>query len=66
MHHEHIDLIQVADLQNDIIKMQSDVIDKLYRQLCQILPASALDVLPLYTMQTAADERKKLETEYGG
>lgn len=33
MHREHIDLIQVADLQNDIIKMQSDVIDKLYRQL---------------------------------
>lgn len=65
MHREHIDLVQVVDLQNDIIKMQSNVIDQLYKQLCQILPASALDVLPLYTMQTAADERKKLETEYG-
>ena len=65
MHREYIDLVQVADLQNEIIKMQSDVIDKLYKQLCQILPTSALDVLPLYTMRTAADERKKLEIEYG-
>lgn len=65
MHHEHIDLVQVVDLQNDIIKMQSNVIDQLYKQLCQLLPTNTLDTLPLYTMQKVTNERKKLETEYG-
>ena len=56
-----VDMVRIADTQNEIIKMQSDIIDNLYQQLCQLLPTKALDTLPLYSMQRAADLRKEVE-----
>ena len=53
--------MRIADTQNEIIKMQSDIIDNIYQQLCQLLPTKALDTLPLYSMQRAADLRKEVE-----
>lgn len=59
--HGRVDLVEVVDTQNEIIKIQSDTIDVLYQQLCQLLPPDELVALPLYAMREAAELRKTIE-----
>lgn len=41
------DLVEVVDLQNEIIQIQSGVIDELFRLLSQHISAAELDTLPV-------------------
>lgn len=57
----NVDLVQIVATQNKIIKEQSDVIDTLFQQLCQLLPAEELEALPLYAIKHAANLKKEVE-----
>lgn len=41
------DLVEIVDLQNEIIQIQSGVIDELFRLLSQHISAAELDTLPV-------------------
>lgn len=57
----NVDLVQIVATQNEIIKEQSDVIDTLFQQLCQLLPTEELEALPLYAIKHAANLKKEVE-----
>ena len=52
---------KIIDLQCEIIKTQSRIIDELYAQLSMQLAPKDLGALPLDAMQKVADLRKEVE-----
>ncbi len=51
-----MDLVEICDKQNEIIKTQSDIIDSLFQRLALILSAEELDSMPeLEDMQRVVD-----------
>lgn len=54
---------EIIDLQCEIIKTQSQIIDKLYAQLSMQLAPEDLGALPLDAMQKVADMNKKITEE---
>lgn len=56
------DLVEVVDRQNEIIQIQSGVIDELFRLLSQHLTAEELDALPVIAeINHAAKIRAEIE-----
>lgn len=56
------DLVEVVDLQNEIIQIQSGVIDELFRLLSQHISAAELDTLPVIAeINHAAQIRAEIE-----
>lgn len=51
---------KIIDLQCEIIKTQSQIIDELYAQLSMQLAPEDLGALPLDTMQKVADMNTKI------
>ena len=54
---------EIIDLQCEIIKTQSQIIDELYAQLSMQLAPEDLGALPLDAMQKAADMNTKITEE---
>lgn len=54
---------ELIDIQCEIIKTQSQIIDKLYAQLSMQLAPEDLGALPLDTMQKVADMNTKITEE---
>ena len=54
---------KIIDLQCEIIKTQSQIIDELYAQLSMQLAPEDLGALPLDTMQKVADMNTKITEE---
>lgn len=56
------DLVEIVDRQNDIIRIQSGVIDELFRLLSQHISAAELDALPVIAqINHAAQIRAEIE-----
>ena len=56
------DLVEVVDRQNEIIQIQSGVIDEFFRLLSQHLTAAELDALPVIAeINHAAQIRAEIE-----
>ena len=56
------DLVGIVDLQNEIIRIQSGAIDKLFRLLSQHIAAEELDNLPVIAdINLAAQIRAEIE-----
>ena len=56
------DLVEVVDRQNEIIQIQSGVIDELFRLLSQHISAAELDRLPVIAeINHAAQIRAEIE-----
>lgn len=56
------DLVEVVDRQNEIIQIQGNVIDELFRLLAQHLTATELDALPVVAkINLAAQIRAEIE-----
>lgn len=56
------DLVEIVDRQNDIIQIQSGVIDELFRLLSQHISAAELDALPVIAqINHAAQIRAEIE-----
>ena len=54
--------VEVVSLQNEIIKIQSDAIDELFKLLMQHISAEEVDALPVVAMINHADEiRREIE-----
>lgn len=54
--------VEVVDLQNAIIKIQSDAIDELFKLLMQHITAEEADKLPVVAMiNQAASIRREIE-----
>lgn len=54
--------VEVVDLQNAIIKIQSDAIDELFKLLMQHITAEEADQLPVVAMiNQAASIRREIE-----
>ena len=58
------DLVETVDTQNLIIRMQSSIIDELFRNLSQLITAEELDRMAVIdTINEAAKLRADLERE---
>ena len=56
------DLVGIVDLQNEIIRIQSNVIDELFRLLSQHVTSEELDSLPVIAeINLAAQIRAEIE-----
>lgn len=56
------DLVGIVDLQNEIIRIQSNVIDELFRLLSQYVTSEELDSLPVIAeINLAAQIRAEIE-----
>ena len=64
MSHMRIDILKTVETQNSIIRIQSEVIDELFRLLLQHISAEEADSLPvLKKINTAASLRKDIGGE---
>ena len=64
MSHMRIDILKTVETQNSIIRIQSDVIDELFRLLLQHISAEEADSLPvLQKINTAASLRQDIGGE---
>ena len=67
MSHTRIDLLETVERQNAIIRIQSNVIDDLFRLLLQHITAEEADSLPvLQKINTAASLRQEIGGEIDG
>ncbi len=61
MNHTKLNLLETVERQNSIIRIQSDVIDELFRLLLQHISAEEADSLPvIQKINTAASLRKEV------
>lgn len=61
MNHTSLNLLETVERQNSIIRIQSDVIDELFRLLLQHISAEEADNLPvIQKINTAASLRKEV------
>lgn len=64
MSHTRIDILKTVETQNSIIRIQSEVIDELFRLLLQHISAEEADSLPvLRKINTAASLRQDIGGE---
>ncbi len=64
MSHMRIDILKTVETQNSIIRIQSEVIDELFRLLLQHISAEEADSLPvLQKINTAASLRQDIGGE---
>ncbi len=67
MNHTRLDLLKTVERQNSIIRIQSDVIDELFRLLLQHISAEEADSLPVIRkINTAASLRQEIGGEFDG
>jgi len=61
VNHTKLNLLETVERQNSIIRIQSDVIDELFRLLLQHISAEEADSLPvIQKINTAASLRKEV------
>lgn len=59
---QRADMVEIVDRQNEIIQIQSGVIDELFRLLSQHISAAELDALPVIAqINHAAQIRAEIE-----